>query len=478
MFRSLRNQLIASHILPLLVVIPLMAGALFYILETRVLLPQLANSLVQDARLLEEISTREGEIWGNPYYFQYLVNRIGLNPSLRVMFLTPGGRLLYSSDPEDNMLAGEILDIPGLGMAQAGKESALTNYSLLRLHNVLIDVLEPVYDTHGDLIGLVRVTYRIASVYELLAQTRVLILGVLLFGLVLGIILALLLSYSINRPVQRVTKAIYDLTSGGAQEGIEEQGPVELRRQIRAFNYFVARLKNLEQARRHLLANLVHELGRPLGALRSAVHALSTGAAEDPALLKDLTQGMEQEMVHVQLVLDDLAHLHDREVGTLELKRECVRLSEWLPGVVRPWQQAAIEKKQDWRTDIPDNLPAVEADPVRLAQIVGNLVDNAVKYTPQDGKVWVEAGSDGEQAWIRVGDSGQGIPQEEQGKIFTPFFRGTTARRIKQGMGLGLSIARELAEAHGGRIELESRPGEGSKFTLWIPILSDGKEPA
>ncbi len=470
MFRSLRNQLIASHILPLLVIIPLMAGALFYVLETRVLLPQLANSLVQDARLLMEISTREGEIWGNPYYFDFLVRRIGLNPSLRVMFLTPGGRLLYSSDAADNQLEGEILDIPGLGLAQAGKESALTNYSILRLHNILIDVLEPVVDAPGSLIGLVRVSYRIASVYELLAQTRTLIVGVLLFGLVFGVILSSILSFNINRPVQRVTQAMYELARGGEQEGLEEQGPEEMRRQIRAVNYLVARLRNLEQARRHLLANLVHELGRPLGALRSAVHALATGAANDPVLLQDLTQGMEQEMVQVNRVLDDLAHLRDQELGALEMKCEKVALSEWLPGVICPWQEAALEKKQEWHTDIPENLPAIDADPVRLAQIVGNLVDNAVKYTPLGGKVEIEAGTEGEQVWIRVGDNGQGIPIEEQKKIFTPFFRGVTARRIKQGMGLGLSIAQELAEAHRGKIEVQSLPGQGSQFTLWLPV--------
>ena len=163
-----------------------------------------------------------------------------------------------------------------------------------------------------------------------------------------------------------------------------------------------------------------HELGRPLGALRSAVYALSTGAANDPALLNDLTQGMEQETVHVKLVLDDLAHLHEQELGILELKREKLALSEWLPAIIRPWQEAAVEKKQEWRADIPPDLPVVEADSIRLAQIIGNLVDNAVKYTPSEGKIWIGAGSLGEQAWIRVADNGPGIPVEEQKMIFTP----------------------------------------------------------
>ena len=138
----------------------------------------------------------------------------------------------------------------------------------------------------------------------------------------------------------------------------------------------------MELARRQLLANLVHELGRPLGALRSAIHALSKGAADDPQLLYDLTTGMDEETARLQHVLEDLAHLHDQVLGTLEMNLKPIDLSEWLPRMLLPWQEAALEKKLEWRAEIPADLPTVQADPVRLAQIVGNLASNAVKYTP------------------------------------------------------------------------------------------------
>jgi len=226
----------------------------------------------------------------------------------------------------------------------------------------------------------------------------------------------------------------------------------------------------LEQARRQLLANLVHELGRPLGALRSGIQAFSQGALKNPALMKDLAMGMDEETARLQKVLDELAHLHDQVLGPLELNLEDTELAEWLPRILVPWQEVAIQKRINWKTEIPNNLPPLHIDQMRLAQVIGNLASNAVKYTPTGRSIQILAGQEGREIWIKVSDTGTGIPPKEQEKIFAPFYRGDQSRRIKQGMGLGLSIAHDLTIAHGGRLELDSTPGAGSTFTIWLPL--------
>ena len=105
-----------------------------------------------------------------------------------------------------------------------------------------------------------------------------------------------------------------------------------------------------------------------------------------------------------------------------------------------------------------------------MAQAVGNLVSNAIKYTPPQGSVTVSAGSQEGEVWLRVSDTGPGIAAEEQARIFAPFYRGPVSGRFPQGMGLGLSIARDLVTAHGGRLTVESAPGAGSQFTIWLPV--------
>jgi signal transduction histidine kinase len=470
MFRSLRNRLLLSHILPLVIIIPLMGVGLAYVIETQVLLPRLEQNMISDARLLAEISRTEYDLWGNPIFFESMLSRIQLDPSLRVMFLTPEGYLLYSTDPSDQKYLGRVIDISGFTLARSGSEVILMNYPGLQLRDAVLDVLYPVTSSDGPVLGIVRVTYQIDSVYELLVKMRMLIILVLGGGLLLGIVISLSLALSINRPVQNVTTALYDMASGVRNEPLPEVGPKELREQARAVNYLVARLHSLEQSRRQLLANLVHELGRPLGALRSAIHALSRGAAQDAQLLNDLTTGMGEETDRLEHVVEDLAHLHDRDLGTLELKLEALPLGEWLPRILGPWGMAAEEKHVHWVVNLPASLPTVLADPVRLAQVIGNLADNAIKYTQPGHAITITGGQEGERAWVRVSDTGPGIPPDEQSLIFNPFYQGGQGRRIKQGMGLGLSIVRDLVEAHHGEITLDSTPGQGSQFTLWLPL--------
>jgi len=300
-------------------------------------------------------------------------------------------------------------------------------------------------------------------------QLRYLIGGVLLFGLVGGTLLGYVLAVNLNEPIRRVTNTMYDLARGDFQKQLPEYGPEEIQLQLRAVNYLVGRLHELEQARKQLLANIVHELGRPLGALRVGMQALTRGAKDDPELRDELLSGMDMEMERLQYLLEELAHLHDQVLGTLELNLQPVNLSIWLPQVLIPWREAAKDKKQTWQITIPNDLPPILVDTQRLAQAVGNLVSNAIKYTPVGGSITLTTGSSQQETWIQVRDSGPGMSAEEQARIFEPFFRGGEKQRIKQGMGLGLSIAQNLVLAHNGRIEVKSAINRGSEFTIWLP---------
>jgi two-component system, OmpR family, sensor histidine kinase BaeS len=473
MFRTLRDRLILSQVIPILVILPLMGVALVYTLEKEILIPQLAKNLLNDARMLAEISSVENELWGDPYLFIDMVQRVKLDPAITVMFFSPDGRLLFSSDAIDVQNQGNRYNLQDIDKVQAGQEVALTNYKIYRLNNVRVDVMEPVVDASRSVIGIVRVTYRVASVYETFGEVRTLVIGVMALGLVVSVILGTWLAISISRPIRRVTQAIYNYATDQRREPLPLTGPEELRSQIQAVNFLVEQLHSLEQARRQLLANLVHELGRPLGALRSAIHALSQGASQDAQLLQDLTLGMDMETHSMQRLLDDLANLYDKELGRLELDRQPIVPAEWLPGVLHPWEAAAREKKVDWQANLAPDLRPFSGDPLRLAQIIGNLLNNAIQYTPPGGSVTITASTSAAEFSLSVQDTGPGIASEDHERVFLPFYRGDQGRRIKQGMGLGLSIARDLAIAHGGRLELDSVPGSGSTFTLSIPIAEN-----
>jgi signal transduction histidine kinase len=469
MFRSLRQRLIWSQIFPLLLALPLMGILLIYTLEGQILIPQLAKNLVSHARLLAEISSAEFELWGDPILFESMISRVQLDSDIKVMFLDGHGILLFSSDSSDRSFINTMPALPGIPQALNGKETALTNYSIINLSNVTVDIYEPVANASREVIGIVRLTYRIGSIYDIFDQLRWQILVALGVGLVLSVVIGTWLAIGISRPVREVTDAIYGLATGQRREPVRENGPQELRSQAQAVNFLVEQLHDLETSRRQLLANIVHELGRPLGALRSAIHALSKGAADDPVLLADLTRGMDDETQRLQFLLDELANLYDKVTGSLELDRQPVEMTNWLKGVLIPWQAAANEKHLDWQEQLPTTLPSISIDAQRMAQAVGNLASNAVKYTPSGGKVSISAGTDQKTFWLKISDTGPGILEIEREKIFLPFYRGDTGRRIKQGMGLGLTIARELVEAHGGQLSMESSLGQGSEFIITLP---------
>ena len=157
-------------------------------------------------------------------------------------------------------------------------------------------------------------------------------------------------------------------------------------------------------------------------------------------------------------------------LGRLELSREMINFNEWIVSALSSWEVAAREKGLGWEVEIPKVLPLVLMDSDRMAQAVGNLLSNAVKFTPAGGRVKVTANSSDGQLVMHFSDTGPGIPLEEQGKVFQPFYRGAHGRRIVQGMGLGLSIAYDIVNAHGGTIKLQSTPGKGCDFVLSMPV--------
>jgi signal transduction histidine kinase len=391
------------------------------------------------------------------------------------MFLDPTGKPLYSTDPADYTNAVAV-NSKGVVTAQSGHEIALTSYSIIRVKDTIVDVYEPVLDSSNSITGIVRLTYRVESLYQIFDELRWQIVFIVLVGLVVSALISAWLSIRISRPITKVTNAIYDLAVGRSHVPLEEKGPEELQSQAQAVNFLVAELDTLEKSRRQLLANLVHELGRPLGSIRSAIHALETGADKDPALYKDLTTGMDAETLRLQHLLEDLSHLYDQSVGALELNLHPVEVQSWLPGVLRSWQLLAEEKGLTWTELIDPAVTSVKMDPDRMAQVVGNLLSNAIKYTKPGGSVSVLAESQNGKFHIAIKDTGVGIQQDEIKKVFLPFFRGEQGRRIKQGMGLGLSIAKDLTEAHSGTLEVTSQPGGGSTFEIWLPIILEDSE--
>jgi two-component system sensor histidine kinase BaeS len=468
MFRTLRSRLILSHILPLLLVVPLVGVGLIYILETQLALADLSQELADHGELSADLARDEPAIWSDAGAAQQFVSWYAVRSHSQIMLLDYRGNLLASSSPGDISLVGQPMSLPDLQRVLSGGQQI--HISHIQTTEV-VQVLVPVVDKNEKIIGVVHLSQRLSEARNQFSRLRNIIIGALAVELVLAALLGLILALRLGNSLQRVTNAIQGVAQGRQWNTLPEEGPEEIRTLLQAFNSLINRLRVMEEARRHLLANLVHELGRPIGAIQSGLQALLSGAEQNPELRRELLEGMDTQVQRMRPLLDSLTDLHGQVLGTLELDFQPVALSEWLPRTVSPWRQAAHDKGLYWQIEIPDSLPVLAIDADRMAQVLGNLLSNAIKYTP-DGTISVEASTQAEQVVIAVGDTGIGITPSEQKRIFEPFYRSRRDKRFPQGMGLGLSIARDLVAAHGGHLAVESTPGEGSRFIVRLPFDS------
>lgn len=465
--RTLRARFILSHVLPLLVVIPLMGLTLIYVLEMRVVLPNLVDELKGQATLLAEIARGQPAIWRDSAEADVFVTRFGRELDGRLTLISIDGRILASTNPLDAARLGQRLVHPGFAAAASGAVDVRTQH---RRHPEaeVVDVLEPVPGQNGTTAGIIRVTLLAGSVIQELFYRRYLIAGILAAGVLVGSAIGWILALNLSQPLQQVTQSVQELAEGQTWTTLPDSRVDEIGRLVGAFNNLVERLRSLEDARKRLLANLVHEIGRPLGALHAAVQALQGGADTDAGLRRELLSGIHDEIGRLRRLLDDLAGVRDRLLGPLELDRRAVPIGEWLPHVLTPWREAALRKGLRWNASVSAELPVAQIDPDRLGQAVGNLISNAVKFTPVGGSVSVTTGVEDGMLWIRVADSGPGISPNERERIFQPLYRTPGDRRFPQGMGLGLAIARDLIVAHVGSLDVES--DGGTRFTVRLPL--------
>jgi two-component system phosphate regulon sensor histidine kinase PhoR len=232
-------------------------------------------------------------------------------------------------------------------------------------------------------------------------------------------------------------------------------------------------LRRLERVRQDFVANVSHEFRTPLTAIQGFAETLLSGALEDPANRRRFVEIIREHATRLARLTEDLLKLSRIEAGQLKLEFRPVSVSRLIESCVETAHLKAVPRQLALNVRLPEGLPPVRGDSNSLQEVLQNLLDNALQYTPAGGKIDVSASCSNGRVVVTVADTGIGIPQVEQERIFERFYRVDAARsREAGGTGLGLSIARHIMEAHGGRLWVESAVGEGSRFHFSIPVAS------
>jgi two-component system, OmpR family, sensor kinase len=377
-----------------------------------------------------------------------------------IVYVNAQGKVVTKSSSAVSF--NQMLD-PNLPFSEKQTNFVHHDESLLRVLTI------PVYDYNrgNRLAGYLQVARLLDTLED---YNNSLFTALLFSGLAaaVSVVIAVLLMPTMFRPLEDIARTARQITRA---DDLSRRVPHanrsdEVGEMARAFNQTLERLERLFQTQQRLLADVSHELRTPLTAIRGNVDLMQHFGEADP----DSLAAMQSDIERMSRLVGDLLLLARADSGAIPLELKAVELDNVLFDVYR--QVERLAKSVEVKLSVVDQV-CVRGDADRLGQLVLNLVDNSLKYTPNGGKVVISLENNNNWARITVSDTGIGIPPEHLPHIFERFYRVDKARnRVQGGSGLGLSIARWIAQAHGGNISVNSKPGKGTTFTVSLPIYN------
>jgi two-component system OmpR family sensor kinase/two-component system sensor histidine kinase BaeS len=335
----------------------------------------------------------------------------------------------------------------------------------------------PITRDGGDVIGYLLLSVpgspeRLGTLEErfLDRMRNVLVAGAAL-AVVLGLVLGAILSRRLTAPLQRLAFAARAVGAGDLGQQVRVEGSAEIAEVGHAFNDMTAALEEEDRLRQNLMADVAHELRTPLSVVQGNLRAILDDVY--PLDKSEISRLYDETRLLSRLV-DDLRELALADAGQLRLNLRPTNVAGVVQSTANSLALVAEAQEVILRVELPGGLPAIEADADRLAQVLRNLLVNALRHTPPGGTVTVAAALRGRSVEIAVSDTGEGIAPDDVARVFDRFWRADRSRSRAGGSsgesGLGLPIAQSLVEAHGGRIWMESEPGRGSVVRFTLPL--------
>ena len=291
-----------------------------------------------------------------------------------------------------------------------------------------------------------------------------------LLALTAVLVLAGLISRIVTRPVAELSGGIERMSKGDYEYRVHVQGKGEMAQLAAAFNQMSEQVHNLDEARNQFVSNASHELKTPLATIKILVESMMYQDDMDPQLRREFLGDIDKEIDRLSSVVGDLLTLVHIDSHKLRLRREMMVLADTVRETAARLAPLAKKRGQQIVVHIQDECEMF-ADPGKLAQVCYNIIENAIKYTPDGGTITVSLAKAGRDAVLEIADTGVGIPEADLPHVFDRFYRVDKARsRETGGTGLGLSIVKQIVRLHAGTVTVASEYGKGTTFTVQLPV--------
>ena len=343
-----------------------------------------------------------------------------------------------------------------------------TNYS--RRHKY-VEVTAPVKEADGTISGVILVSASVDSLLRIrdTLQTKGMLIQLALAAVI--VVLSVAASVVLVKPLGKITHSMEDLSKGDVEEIVSVSDYTETKAISDAYNNMIRRIRKQEDSRQEFVSNVSHELKTPLTSMKVLADSLTMQGDQVPVeLYREFMEDIAAEIDRENKIINDLLSLVKMDKKNADLNIQSININDLLELILK--RLRPIAAKSDIELVFESFRPVVaEVDEVKLTLALSNLIENAIKYNVESGWVHVSLNADHKFFYVKVADSGIGIPEEDQERIFERFYRVDKSHsREIGGTGLGLAITRNAILMHRGAIKVYSKPGEGTTFTVRVPL--------
>ena len=301
---------------------------------------------------------------------------------------------------------------------------------------------------------------------------RLLLYGALV-GAAIALLLGVVLSRTLTRPIRELTQATHAVSEGDLTQQVPVRSNDELGELAQAFNRMSSQLSRSINSRKQMTADIAHELRTPLSLILGHAEAVHDGVLPPT---RENFEIIREEAARLEHLVNDLRILSLADAGELTIHPQTIEPDRLLQEVASLYQYQIQRKNITLDLDISQLLSTIEVDPGRMTQVLTNIVDNALRYTPEGGHILLSARQNKDRVELSVEDSGPGLKAEDVNRIFDRFYRTDAARQRQDGgSGLGLAIAKSIVQAHGGQLSAQSEVGKGLRVTITLPVKSNSR---